>query len=205
MSPAELNLVRRAVDGDKDALGQLLEQFGPMVESSLIISAKWRGMLDAADVMQVTYLEAFVQIRDFDPARAEAFPQWLKRIAENNLRDAIRSLEAKKNPPPDLKRDAHGTSDSALALFDVLTCGGGTPSRIVRQDEANERLRRAISCLPADYARTIQLYDLDGKPIDEVATLMGRSTGAVFMLRQRAHDRLRALLGRASQIIESRA
>lgn len=202
MSPVELNWVRLAVEGDKDALGELLESYGPGVESSLIINSKWRGMLDAADVMQVTYMEAFVQIHGFDLTRAEAFPQWLKRIAENNLRDAIRSLEAKKNPPPHLKLNSE-SGDSSLALFDVLTSGGGTPSRIVRQDEAQTRLRRALACLPSDYAKVVQLYDLDGKPVDEVARILERSTGAVFMLRQRAHDRLRTVLGNPSNILES--
>lgn len=202
MSPAELNWVRLAVGGDKDALGELLEAYGPAVEAALVISSKWGGMLDAADVMQVTYMEAFGQIQGFDLARAEAFPQWLKRIAENNLRDAIRSLEAKKNPPPHMKVNSV-SNDTSLALFDVLTSGGGTPSRIVRQDEAHSRLRQALTCLPSDYARTVQLYDLDGKPVDEVARALNRSTGAVFMLRQRAHDRLRALLGNSSNFLES--
>lgn len=202
MSPDELNWVRLAVKGDKDALGNLLEAYGPGVEAAMVISSKWGGMLDAADVMQVTYMEAFVQIHGFEPARAEAFPQWLKRIAENNLRDAIRSLEAKKNPPAHLKLNAE-SGDTSLALFDVLTSGVGTPSRIVRQDEARDRLRRALARLPSDYAKAVQSYDLEGKPVEEVARLLERSTGAVFMLRQRAHDRLRALLGTPSNILES--
>lgn len=204
MTPHQEQLVHRATAGDKDALGELLEVFGPEVEATLVISPKWQGVLGAADVMQVTYLEAFAQIRDFDPSRAESFPNWLKRIAENNLRDAIRSLQAKKNPPADMKLEAHG-AESGLALFDILTSGGGTPSRAMRQGEATELLHRALACLPSDYARTIRLYDLEGKPVEEVATLLGRSTGAVYMLRQRAHDRLRGLLGRASQYLESRA
>jgi len=202
VSPAELNWVRLAVAGDKDALGELLEAVGPDIEAGLSISPKWQGMLDPADVMQVTYIEAFAHIHGFDSTRAEAFPSWLKRIAENNLRDAIRSLQAKKNPPPHLKLDAYA-GDSNLALFDILTSGCGTPSRIVRQDEAQVRLRHALSCLPSDYARTSQLYDLEGKTEEEVAATLNRSVGAVFMLRQRGHDRLRALLGTPSNILES--
>ncbi|HKQ48263.1 MAG TPA: sigma-70 family RNA polymerase sigma factor [Phycisphaerae bacterium] len=204
MTDEQRLMVVRACAGDKDALAELLELFGPEVEAVLGISPKWQGMIDAADVMQVTYLEAFAHIRDFDPARAESFPAWLGRMAENNLRDAIRALEAKKNPPPHLKLDAYG-ADHGLALFDVLTSGGETPSRIVRKDEARERLAQALRCLPPDYARTIQLYDLEGHPVEDVAAQLGRSTGAVFMLRMRAHDRLRELLGRASQILESRS
>ena len=204
MSPEQVTLVSRAVAGDKDALSDLLQQFGPDVEAALFISPKWQGALDAADVMQVTYLEAFTQIRDFDPARAAAFPGWLKRIAENNLRDAIRGLEAKKTPPPHLKLDAHG-GDSCLALFDVVTSGGDTPSQIVRRDEARDRLSQMLRCLPPDYERTIRLYDLEGRPIDEVAAELKRSAPAIYMLRSRAHDRLRQLLGSPSAFLSSRA
>ena len=204
MTDEERQAVVRACTGDKDALAGLLEQFGPGVEAGLVISPKWQGMIDAADVMQVTYLEAFAHIREFDANRADSFSGWLGRMAQNNLRDAIRALEAKKNPPPHLKLDAYD-DDHGLALFDVLTSGGETPSRIVRKDEARQRLAQAMRCLPPDYARTIQLYDLEGRPVEDVAVQLGRSTGAVYMLRMRGHDRLRELLGRASQILESRS
>ena len=49
--------------------------------------------------------------------------------------------------------------------------------------------------LPADYAAAIRMYDLEGREIGEGASELGRSTGAVHMLRARAHDQLGALLG----------
>lgn len=189
--------------GDKDALSDLLEAYGPGVEAALTIGPRWRGAVDAADVMQVTYLEAFMQIGRFDASRAEAFPGWLRRMAENNLRDAIRGLESKKHPPARLQLDAYG-GDASVALFDVLTAGVGTPSRAARGNEASERLQAALRCLPVDYARTVQLYDLEGRPIDDVAAALGRSAGAVYMLRMRALERLRELLGSPSHILESR-
>ncbi len=51
-----------------------------------------------------------------------------------------------------------------------------------------------LAKLPPDYATVIRLYDLQGKPIAEVAADLGRSEGAVYMLRARTHDRLRELL-----------
>jgi RNA polymerase sigma-70 factor (ECF subfamily) len=155
--------------------------------------------------MQVTYLEAFTRIRSFDPNRAEAFPSWLRQMAENNLRDAIRALEARKHPSPRNQLEAHATTDSAMALFDTLSSGSGTPSRAARRNEARRLLAEAIRCLPADYARAVQLYDLESRPVEEVAAALGRSVGAVYMLRMRAHDRLRDLLGEASRVLESRA
>ena len=195
--------VHRAVAGDRDALSELLELYGPQVEARLRIAATWRSTLDTADVMQVTYLEAFTHIRQFDPNRADKFGPWLQRMAENNLRDAIRGLEARKHPSPKMRVNAFGV-DSALGLFEVLTSGAATPSRVVRTEEAAERLRQALCCLPADYALTVRLYDLEGRSVDEVATALGRSPGAVYMLRSRAHDRLHELLGGAADFLESR-
>lgn len=78
-------LEKRASNGDADALESLLEQHGPEVERKLTIGREWRSVLDPADVMQVTYLEAFLSIAQFDHGRADSFQAWLQRIAENNL------------------------------------------------------------------------------------------------------------------------
>ena len=76
-----------------------------------------------------------------------------------------------------------------------------SPNRIKSADGSSEVRKQA---LPPDYARTIQLYDLEDRSVEEVAAAMGRSAGAVFMLRTRALDRLRVLLGDAALILESR-
>ena len=203
MTPNDADLVATAVRGDHDALGKLLKQHGPPIEAKLRIGSQWREALESSDVMQVTYLEAFFQIRNFDPVRAALFPAWLRQIAENNLRDAIRGLEAQKSLPPAQRVAAYGDGGSAVGLFEDLTAGCGTPSRAARAGEAREALHAAIARLPADYATAVRLYDLEGKSIDEVATAMARSAGAVHMIRLRAHDRLRALLGSASRVLDS--
>lgn len=197
--------VARAVSGNRDALVELLDRHGPSVERSLRISAAWQGRLDAADVMQVTYLEAFLRIATFDSERADAFPAWLRRIAEHNLLDAIRELESERNRSAPRRVRAFGAEESYVALLDVLSGSGGTPSQSVRREEAGAMLAEAIDRLPADYAKALRLYDLEGRLIDEVAAEMGRSPGAVHMLRLRAHERLRELLGPASGILDSSA
>ena len=45
----------------------------------------------------------------------------------------------------------------------------------------------------------VRLYDLQCRDITEVCTQLGKSSGAVYMLRARAHDRLRENMGGASQ------
>lgn len=190
--------IRAAVAGDVDAMTELLQQSAPAVERSLSIAREWQSVLEPADVMQVTYLEAFMQIARYDLSRAEPFEAWLRRIAQNNLRDAIRGLKRQKRPQPGDRVALPAGADSASDLFAQLGVTTTTPSRHVTREERAGRLNAALDALPDDYGRAVRLYDLDGQPIAEVARQMGRSTGAVHMLRARAHDRLRELLGSES-------
>jgi RNA polymerase sigma-70 factor (ECF subfamily) len=187
-------LIQRAVAGEEDALARLLAEHGPRIQNSLTIDRKWRSVLDPADVMQVTYLEAFLQIQDFDPHRPEPFLEWLRRIAKNNLRDAIRGLQRQKRPQP-AKRISEDAQTDLLALLGVVTT---TPVRQAVREEREARLEAMLDALPEDYGHVVRLYDLQGLPIADVAGRMQRSPGAVHMLRARAHDRLRAMMGSES-------
>jgi RNA polymerase sigma-70 factor (ECF subfamily) len=190
--------VLAAVRGDIDAMTQLLNDCAPEVERSLSIAKQWRSVLEPADVMQVTYLEAFLRIGQFDPGRAEPFSAWLGRIEENNLRDAIRGLQRQKRPQPaDRVAIPHG-GDSTAHLYEQLGVTTTTPSRHATREERVDRLNAALEALPDDYAKVVRLYDLQGLSIGEVAGQMGRSAGAIHMLRARAHDRLRPMLGAES-------
>lgn len=187
--------IRAAVGGDVDAMTALLQEYAPDVERSLSIGREWRSVLEPADVMQVTYLEAFIQITRFDPERREPFRAWLQRIAENNLRDAIRGLERQKRPQPSNRVESPAGIDSASELYTLLGVTTTTPSRQAGREEFVSHLNAALEVLPEDYGRVVRLYDLQALPISDVCQQMGRSSGAIHMLRARAHDRLRQLLG----------
>ena len=183
---------------DLDTLTDLIQESAPGVERSLSISKEWQSVLEPADIMQVTYLEAFLRFDQYDMARAEPFRAWLQRIAENNLRDAIRGLQRQKRPQPANRVLLSPRADSSADFLTQLGVTTTTPSRVAGREERESRLEEVLDSLPDDYARVIRLYDLEGRPIAEVASLMGRSAGAVHMLRARAHDRLRQVLGTES-------
>jgi RNA polymerase sigma-70 factor (subfamily 1) len=191
-------ILRQVAKGDREALRLMLQQYGPSVREHIDreIGPSWKSSFDADDVMQVTYLEAFLNQSSVVARTGIAFEAWLRRIAENNLRDAVKELSRKKRPHP--KNRVHAavpSEDSYVALLDVLSDGGETPSRHVARDEAAQVIQTLIRQLPADYAQVLRLHDLEGQPISDVARSMGRSPGAVYMLRSRAHDRLRTLIG----------
>jgi DNA-directed RNA polymerase specialized sigma24 family protein len=88
---------------------------------------------------------------------------------------------------------------SAVALIEQLGVGGATPSRAAAAGEWKSALEQALASMPADYAAVIRKYDLEGLAIGDVAVALGRTPGAVHMLRARGHDCLRELLGPGSK------
>jgi RNA polymerase sigma-70 factor (ECF subfamily) len=198
---ADSALVNRAVQGDGDALAQLLEQCGPLLRQHLRgkIPPRWQSVLSEDDVMQETYAEAFLEIGNFRPVSDEGFCVWLGRIAKNNLIDAIRGLESEKRGGKVGRVAEVLMDDSAVALYDQLCASGTTPSQHAARSEACSLIKKAIGELPDAYARVVELYDVQELSANEVASAMQCTTGAVFMRRARAHRSLRQILGRVSK------
>lgn len=197
MAEGTEELVRSAVAGDRDALEALLRRLGPEVQAGLRIGSEWQGLIEAEDVMQVTYFEAFHQIAKFN-GNAGTFGIWLTRIAENNLRDAIRLLERDKRPHPEDRLRPPAGQDSVVWLHELVAGTGTTPSGQVARGELRETLEREIAKLPATYGTVLRAVDLDEKTVAEVAVQLGRTKGAVYLLRLRAVDCLRKEFGSAS-------
>ncbi|HUN80000.1 MAG TPA: RNA polymerase sigma factor [Phycisphaerae bacterium] len=207
MTDDDAKLLQQSVEGDAGALRILLERFGGEVRRRIAgrIEKKWQSVLDEDDVMQVTYLEAFLHIDQLTARDTPSFLAWLTRIAENAIHDAIRGLSRQKRPESGTRVSILQGADSYLGLLDCLGMTTTTPSREAACKDAVGVLENAIQRLPEDYRTAVRLYDLEGRPISDVASTMGRSVGAIHMLRARAHDRLRQELGSSSNFFTGSA
>ncbi len=193
MAPVADELVTKAAAGSEEALSELLTRYGPTVRERLHIDPIWRSTVDAADIMQVTYLEAFLDRDQLKARTIQAFVSWLTRIAQNNLRDCLRELERQKRLDPRLQVVPGPPSDSST--FSVPVSTTQTPSRAAAQREFDQALQSALTQLPSMYAEVIRRHDLAGVAMPDVAAALGRSTGAAYLMRLRALGRLRNLLG----------
>lgn len=192
--------VVRAAEGDGDTLEELLRELGPAIAAGLTIDARWQASFDREDVMQITYLEAFLRIGALRVRTIEGFRGWLARVAENNLRDALRALQRDKRPHGEGRRRATpGSGNSTETLMGRLLDTGSTAGSAAGRREAARHLRGAIGRLPDSYRRVVEEVDLAERPVNEVAAELRKSPGAVHMVRSRAHDRLRELLGGATR------
>jgi len=199
-SPAEtpeatLRLLDLAVAGDEPALCRLLELAAPAVRARLrhSVPPRWQALVTLDDALQESYTEAFLHIRRLRPESDAAFVGWLTRLTRNNLIDAVRALEAEKRGGGRARLTA-SVEDSACELFERLAARDSSPSRVLARAEAALALRRAVETLPEHYRDVVTRYDLEGEPIDRVSAALGRSPGAVYMMRARAHRLLAEIL-----------
>ncbi len=194
-------LLSQACNGDEEALVILLERTAPSVRRSIRgkISVRWQSALSEDDVMQQTFADAFLSIKRFE-GNTEDFGRWLRTLAANNLRDAVRHLSVAKRGG-EHRQVLASPHDSVLNLWDNLADSISTPSVRARRNEANELLNQAVDKLPEAYRRVVIEYDLDQHTAQEVADANCCSVGAMYMRRARAHYLLAELIGVQSLMI----
>lgn len=189
-------LLERATSGDRDAIGQLLISYAAELRAMIAgkLPERLSSLVAIDDVLQVTYADALHAIRDARLETPRDVAAWLNRIAGHNLDDMIRAFDAQKRGGGRRPASLSPEESSQALVCDLLAAGSEPPSRQLRGEEASALLQAALAILPEDYCRVIQLYDLDGQSIEAVAAAIGRSPGAVHLLRHRAHLRLRKIL-----------
>jgi len=198
---SECNLLGEAAQGRDEALERLLEEHTPMLRRRLAgkIPRRWQAVLSVDDLVQQTYIDAFLNIEGFSGQDSGTFAAWLHTIARRNLVSTLRMLDADKRGGDRCQIAGPGDDDSFIALYELIGASQTTPSRCAARDEARTALEHALEQLPVEYGQAVRMYDLEGCSIDEVAAELHRSQGAVHMVRARAHRRLRELLGTASR------
>ena len=201
MQESEEHLARLAQQGDEKALSILLERAGLELQAQIEMrmGTRYRGQFDADDVLQVTFLEAFLRIHSLDVRGPGSFTAWLRRIADNNLLDAIREVERDKRSPPGRRVEFTGRDESYVALVEQIAAATSTASRICARHELQQGVDAALRELPSEYETALRLFELEGLSGEEVAKKMDRSHGAVRMLLARARARLAEVLGSDSR------
>jgi len=151
------------------------------------------------DILQEVYMDAARQIERFEDRGPGSFLSWLYAILDHKLADARRAAHCKIR---DVKREmpAPGApTDSYWNLLDDIYAESGTPSRVVRRDEALSALVACLTDLCETHRQVIQLRFLEGLSVEEVAARLGKSEAAVVALRRRALQVLRRSMDRLGE------
>jgi RNA polymerase sigma-70 factor (ECF subfamily) len=160
----------------------------------LHLDPRLQGKLDPSDLVQQTLLKAHQaqdQFRYQGPAEQAAY---LRRILANTITDAVRQFAAGARDVS-LERSLEASiNDSASRLDAWLEGDQSSPHDQAVRNEQALRLAEALSRLPEDQRRAVELKHLQGLSLQDIASLMGRSVTAVAGLLRRGVDRLRAEL-----------
>ena len=176
-------LIRRFRDGDGDALGALFDRYERLLQARAQrwLPARLERKVSIADVIQETRIIAFDRRRDFVGDGGDQFRNWLLGIVENRARKAVRhhAGAAKRDAFREVSRGQR--PDTAR-----LPGAEASPSQHAMAAELMELARRALSALPDDYRRILQLTREEHVSLAEAARRMGRTREAAKRLRSRA-------------------
>ncbi len=138
------------------------------------IRARIRGKADAEDLFSEVFERIIKKLDDFDPEKA-SLNTWIFTITRNIVIDHFRRTK------PSSELDENLTDETELDE-DLLNT------------ESLSELASALRSLPQQMMDIIVLRYYDGKPLTEIAELMGLSYGAVKLRHQNALLMLRKAL-----------
>jgi RNA polymerase sigma-70 factor (ECF subfamily) len=200
-TPDPEQLVRLARAGNGPALGQLLEQYRNYLAmlARLQIGRRLQGKVDASDLVQETFLEAY---RDFGQFRGTTEPElasWLRRILAWNLANLVQRYCGAQRRDVRLERELAAEMEQSSRVVDLgLMAKASSPSQQAVRREQAVLLADALEQLSADYREVLMLRHLEELSFPEVARRMDRSLDSVKNLWARALAELRRVLGDGS-------
>lgn len=195
MSGASENLLRRAVAGEEEALGDLVRLHEPSLLAFVRARAgpELRACESVRDILQDVLLE-LVQGLDRLEYRDEAqFRGWLYTLAERRVRDRARHFRRQKRDGARVR--AIGEGETGSLLVEGYSSFVDPGRELVRREEI-ERLEAAFARLSEPDREVLSLAYICGMRSPAIARQLGIEPEAARKRKVRARTRLAALWGR---------
>jgi RNA polymerase sigma-70 factor (ECF subfamily) len=164
----------------------------------LQISRRLQGKIDADDLVQETFLEAYADFAQFRGTTEAELTGWLRQILTSNAITLARRYYGTQRRDVRLERELADElarlEQSSAVLDQGLIAPESSPSQQASKREQAVLLADALKRLPEDYREVIILRQLEGLSFPEVAQRMERSPDSVRKLWMRALTRLRQVL-----------
>jgi len=168
-------LVKRAKDGDPQALATLCERHAPRVER--LAARLLSDPEDARDAAQEALAKLCARLRQF---RGESqFSTWLHRLVVNTCRDVSDRQRVRRCEP---------------LLDDDRVSGDADPAREAALSELRHELAAELASLSHEQASVVVLKDALGFSFAEISARSGMPVGTAKCYAHRARAGLRARL-----------
>jgi RNA polymerase sigma-70 factor (ECF subfamily) len=177
----EIQVIKRAQQGDQEAFTLLVRNYQPKVIGLAVNIVHNREVAD--DLAQEIFLKVYLSLPKFK--FESEFGTWLYQIAINHIRDYLRKSRKEKDDVrldevPELRS---GEKDLALKL-----------SEHQEEERRKELIRKKLEELPEKYRLILSLRDIQGLSYDEVGKILKISPGTVDSRLHRARRLLKRKL-----------
>ncbi len=176
MDTRQINLVRLAREGDRNAFGELVREFEPTVFS--IVVRRLRNQAEAAEVTQEVFLRAFRKIGQLQ--EPERFMGWLKRIAVRlSINRAVRRPRELMQDPGILQGSVQARNETRLGI---------------ERDEDASQVREGLSQLRRLDRETLVAFYFEGQSLKQMSDRFESPVGTIKRRLHTARHRLREAL-----------
>jgi RNA polymerase sigma-70 factor (ECF subfamily) len=179
----DLELVVNWQAGSKEAFAALVQRHQQRVFRLLFRMLGDRD--EAEDLTQETFLNLHRHGKRF--RRESRFSTFVYRVAVNvalNRRRSLGRKRAQMNALVDSQKTGENLPNAPLG-----------PEASALSRELQNQVQIAISSLSPGLRAPLVLYDIEGRPYSEIATILGVAQGTVKSRIHRARNALRAVLG----------
>lgn len=193
IEPSDEALACLACGGDPAAAQLLHDRYEPLLRAraARAIGPRLGRRVGESDVMQETWLTAFLRLESFVDRGPGSFRAWLGRILQHKIHDEVRDHVIAGRRSVRREQPQDGTAPETR-----LASPGSSPSLHAAKREERGDMLAAIDALPESYRVLLRLVHVDGLTLTGAAAVLGRSANATCKLYGRALDRLTRVLTR---------
>jgi RNA polymerase sigma-70 factor (ECF subfamily) len=196
---AELDLLRKAQNGDRGAYGKLVSLYQDRLFNAILRIVGDHE--EARELAQETFTRGLDKIDGF---RGEASPYtWLFRIATNLSISRLRKVQRHRtfsldSPAGGSGRGGGTNDDQASALTNRMASKDATPADEMVRRERNQLVLDALGRLDAEYRAVLVMRDVEGFDYQQMADVLGLPLGTLksrlFRARLALRDELKAYM-----------
>jgi RNA polymerase sigma-70 factor, ECF subfamily len=186
-TPSDSELVRRAVDGQRDAFEAIYNRYQAIVYR--FARAMTGSPTIADDVTQEVFVSVMRDLERYDPQRA-GLSTYLYGVARNVTRARLR-------------RERRFTPIEDITVDGLEPASADDPFAMIARARDLARLKTAIIELPPRYRELVILCDLHELSYAQAATVIEIPVGTVRSRLSRAHARLAQRLRPESKPLET--